>query len=433
MQIAWDNCLIQSKTVVMGTRVGGVDVKARESSSGIPGPGLDALRGDRVLWGLAGAVAACLVLALALMAVWDPAFGGVLLAAYLPMVAAVVLTGRSRAEQRDRVVRTLAIAVGQGLPLPASFVAAAETLRGRSRGRLLAVARLLEAGAPLPEALELVPGALPRDVSALLGVAWRAGRLAQALRETSDSEAVAQPIRAEAAARVGYLLVVFLGGLVVSSFIMYFIMPKFEAIFFDFGLSLPRVTTSAIHVSHWVFQFGWPIFLLLAVASVPVPVVVPLAIGGWIEVSLPGADRLFPARHTAPVLRALAWVVESGQPLSSGVAGLVRHYPSGWVRGRLQRVLSDLNDGADAWESLRERGLIRPADAAVLESARRVGNLPWALRETAEGAERRSVLRLQAWLWGLSTVALLLLGTLVLFMAVTIFAPLVTLIRRAAG
>ena len=103
-----------------------------------------------------------------------------------------------------------------------------------------------------------------------------------------------------------------------------------------------------------------------------------------------------------------------------------------WVRRRLRKVLREVREGADWVASLRGQGLINQADAAVLSSAQRVGNLPWALRETSSSAERRLSYRLQFWLQILFPVVVMAMGTMVFFYAVAYFMPLVRLIEALA-
>ena len=74
-------------------------------------------------------------------------------------------------------------------------------------------------------------------------------------------------------------------------------------------------------------------------------------------------------------------------------------------------------------------GLLRPVDAAVLASAQRVGNLAWALRETAAGGERRTGYWLQFCLQLLYPLLVLCVGGLVLSVAVAFFVPLVAIIE----
>jgi protein transport protein HofC len=286
---------------------------------------------------------------------------------------------------------------------------------------------------PLPQALEREPGILPRDAVVLINVGWESGVLAGALREAASARSALHPAWILLSSRFAYFVVVLgiMQGIV--GFMMYFIIPKFEAIFNDFGVSLPEVTILLIHVSHWLTRYGFFFGLLLIGAELFLLMYLPVSFFGWVNWYVPGLDRLFLARHTGLILRSLARVVEGGQPIQWGVATLVKCYPTWWVRRKLRMVALDLTEGKDWCVSLYERGLLRGADAAVLESARRAGNLAWALRETAENGERRLAFRLQAWVQALFPFFVVLIGALVFVIVVGYFSPLVILIERLAG
>jgi type II secretory pathway component PulF len=388
---------------------------------------------DRLLRALLAVVLLCLLLGLVLMGLWDPVSGFVLLTALTLAVSGLILVGCRRLGRRDALLATLAITVERGMPLSAALEALADQQRGRPRRRLLELTRLLNEGAPLPQALALVPGILPRDAEVAIGVGWTSGCLAGALREAADTRAPGRAMRAEIAPRLAYLIGVQLIMRLITSFVLFFITPKLEAIYFDFGLGLPRMTVGVIVASRWIIKWGWPILLLMTICELTLVVLLPFSLAGWLGADFFGVDRLFRSRHTAPVLRGLAWMVEGGKPFPSGVATLIRCYPAGWVQGRLTLALHDLSGGADVWKALRDRTLIGPADAAILESAHRVGNLPWALREAANGAARRSSVRIQGWIHLLTTLAVLALGLSVLVLATAFFLPLVTLIESLAS
>ena len=91
-----------------------------------------------------------------------------------------------------------------------------------------------------------------------------------------------------------------------------------------------------------------------------------------------------------------------------------------------------MNEGREWWRCLRWQGLIRTSEAAVLESAQRAGNLPWALRELAESGERQTIYRLQAWSQALFPLIVISLGGLVFLLAVAYFSPLIALIQELA-
>jgi protein transport protein HofC len=116
--------------------------------------------------------------------------------------------------------------------------------------------------------------------------------------------------------------------------------------------------------------------------------------------------------------------------LEPTLAALAEHYPSMAMRVRLTMALDQISRGYPWPDSLADQGLLRRGELALVSSAQRVGNLPWALREVADGIERRLALKLQRWLEVLVPVAVLAAGTVVLFIVVGLFVPLIRLIER---
>ena len=140
--------------------------------------GLATLGGDRLLGALVAAVLLCLILGAVLLALRDPLAAVIVLTSAALAVAGLTLIASRWASQRDALLQTLAIAVERGMPLAAAIEALGDSHRGRSRRRLLALTRLLQEGAPLPQALALVPGVLPREAEISIGVGWASDRLA---------------------------------------------------------------------------------------------------------------------------------------------------------------------------------------------------------------------------------------------------------------
>jgi len=383
---------------------------------------------DPILRALVGTVVFCLVPVVITIAFWSPVVGFVLIGALGVGLDGLVMIGWSRLVRRDEWLAILAIAVEQGVALPATIEALADSQRGRPRRRLLALARILNQGAPLPEALVAVPNVLPRHATLAIGMGGTSGRLAAALRQAVESPRPDRIIQEEFAPRLIHITLISITMTIISAFIFYFVIPKYEAIFMDFGAPLPRVTVWVIIASHWLTRWGWPLLLGLMIVELAIVVLLPFYLADWLSADVLGVDRLLRSRHRAPLLRALAWVVEGEKPLAVGVSSLVRYYPSRWIQERLALAIQDVGRGSDFWKALRERRLIGAADAALLESAQRVGNLPWALHQAAESAERRTLVRLHAAVAFLSTVAIVALGALVLVLTVAFFVPLVTLI-----
>jgi protein transport protein HofC len=357
---------------------------------------------------------------------------GIILLIGVMAVAAAIIMFRGQGAQRDSLVWALAIAAGRGMPLAPALEAFAEQCGFLFRNRVLTLADGLNSGLTLPDALDRAPGVLPRDAEVIVRTGWDAGVPARALAEAAAKRWAPAPQWVNLTSRIAYLLFVLTAMQSIVGFVMYFILPKFEAIFKDFGLPLPPATIVVIQASHFAVKYGY-IWAFLFAAQLGLLAILPFSVGGWLSGLLPPIDRLLVRRHTAVILRSMAVVVENGKPLPRAVGTLARRYPVSWVRDRMRGVALDIDRGADWCQSLYYHGLIGAADAALLDAARRAGNLPWALREAAESGERRLAYRLQAWVQALFPVVIVALGMLVFMIVTAYFTPLITLIQRLAG
>ena len=379
---------------------------------------LDGLRMIAWVWIVVGTLVACVA-----------TIGGIPL--FVLALVAVVL-GMRRSAQRDGLVWVLAIAAQKKLSLAPAVEEYADQCRGTYQPRVLQLAERLSGGMSLPDALDADPRLVPPPVRVAARVGLDSGVLGESLRDA----AVASLHRPAWHAALGRLLLLLLPLLVlqaVGGFILYFIAPKFSRIFADFGLQLPEITKLVYSIGQ---DFLDPLALL-------VTLVIELAIGfcllaafrgggWWIGGYLP-LDRLFRGLDRSVVLRALAVSVDAGRPLVAGLESLAACYPKMWVRSRLEGVLHQISLGFAWSDSLHGQGIIRRTDAALLDSAQRVGNLAWAMRELADRSERRLGYLLQLFTQLLFPVVLVGVGAVFFLFAVGYFSPLVKLITEMSG
>lgn len=343
----------------------------------------------------------------------------------------VHVTRRLRAAQQETMLWVLALTAERDRPLGSAVMALSEQSAGRNRVRLRRVAECLEFGLTLPEALDFVRKSAPASARVLVRLGHDSGALPEALRDAAASRSKNPPGWQTFGAKVAYLCLLLAVMQAIVGFVLYFIMPKFEAIFKDFGIDLPWMTVAVVRWSQWLT--GGYLFPILTVLEWLLLLYLPFAFAGYAELKVPFFDRLFLRRHSVMILRGLAMVVEAGRPIGSGLKTLADSYPATWVRERLAGVYLAAEEGHDWIDALQRFGLINRTDLALLESARRAGNLPWALRELADSSARRLQYRLQVIGQVGLTLALLALGVFVGFIAVAYFYPLVQLIERLTG
>jgi protein transport protein HofC len=368
---------------------------------------------------------------LLVVAAWVLIAIGVLIATgIIPGLVVLVVLGmvfyRRRRSEQQAFLWALTVAAERMMPLVPVVEAFAEERRGWRRFRARRLAELLRAGIPLPQALWRCRGLVPPEALATIEVGHQAGTLAATLRQAADSHESQESLWSQVTGKLVYLCVLTFFLFSVGLFMAVKIAPAFIKIYKDFDSELPAITQwtySAMEIGGTVA--GWTAPLMLALLCYAI-----FRCMGWIRFGLPGLNWLTRRLETARILDALSLVAQQQRPLVEGIATLAQSYPKYSIRRRLRRVAKDVSAGIDWGDSLVDRGLIQRADWAVLQSAQRVGNLPWAMREMADSHRRRLAYRVQALLQTLFPMFVLLYGVIVGVFFVAYFLPLIALIQR---
>jgi len=354
-------------------------------------------------------------------------FFGILLAV-VGCVVLVVSLLRYRALRRASLLTVMATATRKWMPLTPAVAAFAGEWRGGFGYRVQGLANLLAQGVPLGDALRRVGGLASGRALALIDVGTQTGTLSGALDAAARLYAPREAPN-KALAALAYFLFLGLTGTGILIFVMLRIVPELIKIFEDFYAELPGMTLALIDVSEFVVNNP--------LAWIPLGLLTPLVAGyivlrylGAITWDPPLIDRLTRRLEMSALLRMFAVVVEAGRPMEIAIASLAQRWPRYSVRSRLRRVLADMQVGGDWCESMRQHGLLTVTDAALLQSAARVGNLAWAMRETAAGTERKISYHVAAWLQVAFPVVVLFFGGVVLLIVVGLFIPLVALIEK---
>jgi protein transport protein HofC len=347
-----------------------------------------------------------------------------------PGFVALVVLGmvfyRRRRSEQQAFLWALTVAAERMMPLVPVVEAFAEERWGWRRSRARQLAELLRAGTPLPQALRQCPGLVPPEALVTIKVGHQSGTLAAALRQAADTRDSQDTLWHQITGKIVYLCVLTLFLFSIGLFMAIKIAPAFVKIYQDFDSELPAIT-------QWTYSAMWG---GATVAGWALPLInvllwyTLLRYMGWIQFGLPGLNWLTRRLETARILDALSLVAQQQRPLVEGIATLAQSYPKYSIRRRLRRVAKDVSAGIDWGDSLVDRGLIQRADWAVLQSAQRVGNLAWAMREMADSHRRRLAYRMNALLQMAFPLVLLIYGGIVGVFVVAYFLPLIALIQR---
>ncbi len=349
----------------------------------------------------------------------------------IPILIGVIiyLHIQNRRNQQNGLLWVLAVAANRQIPLGPGVEAFSIQSRGLFQERTHALAMLLRRGQSLSEAIGWVPRVVPWDAPLLIRVGEQTGRLAEALREAAETPSRRQQTLRDVFGRITYIVAVVSVGESIVTFVVYFIIPKFEAIFKDFGVDLPVATIWLVRGSSLFINY----ILLVYLGQIGLVLYVAFTLARQGVQGLPIVGRLFRLRHKSLILRSLALVVEANQPLDRAFDLMVKHYPSKRIRKKIQKAAEATRTGASWTDALQFVRLISENDVGVLDAAGRAGNLPWALRTLAEAGERRFAYRLQIGSHLMFMAAMLVMGVLTLFIVIVLFSPLISLIERLSG
>jgi type II secretory pathway component PulF len=333
------------------------------------------------------------------------------------------------ATQRYAMLALVGAAAERSIPLETAFAAFGRERGGWMRRRTSEIVFLLTHGAPLPTALKEVPGALPPEAMPLVCVGYESGELGPAAAQAIATRNLFEPVWQALIPKIGYVCFLPAFAVGVLAFISLVIMPQFQKIFVDFGIRLPDITVGLIDACAWSAHF-WPLWGVVWLCLTLLFAYGLLRYAGSIRWDLPGMGWLMRRRHIATVLDALALAARRQRPLGDVLSTLATSYPQSSIERRLLDAYDDLQAGGDDLQCLFHRGLLGKTDLALLQAARRNGNLAWAAREMADSNRRRFIYRVNALTQVLFPAVIVFYGLLMTMIAVAMFLPMASLIRR---
>jgi type II secretory pathway component PulF len=325
--------------------------------------------------------------------------------------------------QSQSLLRIIALAIEQRLPLAPLLRAFAEDQDWGQRWRVHRVAGLLEGGSSLPAALEQVARVLPEEDVLAIRFGTQSGTLPVTLRNLIEESDRLEDVRFYQPVRdvLPYVAVVLLVCVLIGAFLLINIVPVYRDLMRDIGVdsaAFERVT----HVGSLIANYGW-----LAVGA-------GLLLGCILWTERPGRSlrralfRPWCDMRSADVLRNLSVVAEAGRPIPGAISTLARYHHDSTLRQKLLYVRNEVEQGADLWITLRKVNLLTPAEVAVMEASQKVGNRPWAMAQLARCKRRRIRRRLELAGQLLEPVTVLLLGGVVLALFWSVLSPIVEIL-----
>lgn len=360
--------------------------------------------------------------------------------------AASFSIGGVGAKQMTAFTRQLSTLQDAGLPLLRSLQILESQLKpGQLKNILLGVCEEVEGGSSLSEAMSKFPKAFNHLYVKMVNAGEIGGVLDIILQRLAEFMEKSQRLKRKIRGAMVYpIVVITIAGLILCG-IMYFIIPKFEAIFTDFGVALPTLTRWLIHTSRWfggtLPDQGVPGWAL----SIPMPFLLFIL---WKLVRKAGPGRaatdylilyspifgpLVRKTVIARFTRTLGTLVSAGVPILEAIK-ITKETSGNYVFEKaLQKVHDSIREGEGFAAPLRESKTCDAIVVNMIDVGEETGELDAMLMKIANNYDEEVDVAVAALVSMLEPLMVVMLGGIVGTIVVAMFLPLVKMIDSLTG
>jgi type II secretory pathway component PulF len=286
-----------------------------------------------------------------------------------------------------------------GLPLDQGLAALAREMgKGRLQQITAAIAKDLQAGQTLPEALNRQSGRVPPFYAGLVAAGIRTGRISEVLATLTTYARSVVNLRTIVLDAVFYPSVVLLLAAGLFGFVTFFVLPQFDQIFHDFQMQLPAITEYMLTISRYPLEsVAIPVLGLVAAF-----VIVRLVLG-WTEKGrshwarfvylIPVLGTLIRSARLAAFADLLAILVDHEIPLPEAFRLTGQSSSDPLMAAATRQIAEDLTQGRPLGKALSGRGLVPEWVSWMMGLGERRGSLGKTLHQIAETYRRQVEVR----------------------------------------
>jgi len=323
-----------------------------------------------------------------------------------------------------------------GLPLDQGLAALAHEMgRGRLRKVTASLAADLQAGHPLPQAIERQGNTLPPFYAGLIDAGIRAGRVSEVLATLTLYARSVANLRTIIADALWYPAVILVVAFLLFGGVIGFVLPVYDTMFRDMGMQLPLTTQVVLNAGRE------PVRFIALPAAALVAVVLVLYVwhrftgsgrarwARWLY-SIPIAGTLLRSARLASFTELLAIMVDYQVPLPRAfeLAGAASSDPI--MAAAVPAVVADLNQGMPLGKAIRKHELVPELVSWMTAVGEMRGALGKTLHQVAELYRSHVQMRVALLRSVLPPFLLIVtVGTFIGFFLLVLIAPMLRLLE----
>jgi type IV pilus assembly protein PilC len=346
--------------------------------------------------------------------------------------------GRISTKQLCTFTRQLSTLQDAGLPILRSLkILENQCKPGVLKNALADVVEDIESGSTLSEAFAKHPKAFDRLYCNMIKAGEAGGALEAILQRLADFKEKSQSLKRRIKSAMVYPAVVITVACAIVGFILYFIIPKFESIFADFGVDLPKMTKFLIAASHVVVRRFWVVILTPIIIWIIIKLLYRNRTGAYIldriKLMIPVMGAIVEKSTVARTMRTLGTLVQSGVPILESL-NIVRDTAGNAVFERaFTRIYESIREGETIAQPLREARIVDDIVVNMIDVGEETGELDNMLNKIADNYDEEVETLVESLVSLLEPVMIVVLGGIIGFIVIALFLPLVQLITKLSG
>ncbi len=346
--------------------------------------------------------------------------------------------GKISTKQLCTFTRQLSTLQDAGLPILRSLkILEGQCKPGVLKNALADVVDDIESGSTLSDAFAKHPKAFDRLYCNMIKAGEAGGALEAILQRLADFKEKSQSLKRRIKSAMVYPVVVIFVAVVIVGFILYFIVPKFEAIFADFGVPLPNMTIVLIHASHFVVKYFYIVFMAPLFFWIFIKLLYRNRTGAYvcdrILLYIPVMGAIVEKSTVARTTRTLGTLVQSGVPILESL-NIVRDTAGNAVFERaFNRIYESIREGETIAQPLREARIVDDIVVNMIDVGEETGDLDTMLNKIADNYDEEVEALVESLVSLLEPMMIVVLGGIIGFIVIALFLPLITLIQKLSG
>lgn len=343
--------------------------------------------------------------------------------------------GRVKMKILTIFTRQLATLIDAGLPLMRSLTTLAKQERNPvMRSTMTNLAASVESGSTFSEALAQHPGIFNKLYVNMVKAGELGGVLEIVLTRLAEFQEKSQKIKGKVVSAMVYPLVVLVIAGLILSFLLVFIVPKFQQIFEDAlpGKPLPGITVFVINCSHFLVNQWYIVIGLIAVVVVGYKVMASTPAGiifiDQMALKVPVFGDLTSKTAISRFSRTLGTLISSGVPILQALNITRETAGNTVVANAIGKIHDSVKEGESVVGPMESSGVFPPMVTSMVQVGEETGQLPDMLVKVADVYEAEVDNVVTGLTSILEPIMIVMLAVIVGTIVIALFMPMVGLI-----